>query len=64
MWQGLCPPPFCLQVIPEVLGLSGDQEKGHRQTGEGGYHFHVEESSGCLSTEMHYFSPFFVKNLL
>lgn len=29
--------------------------------GEGGYHFHVEESSGCLSTEMHYFSPFLLK---
>lgn len=45
----------------EVLGLSGGGEKGHRQTGEGGYHFHVEESSGCLSTEMHYFSPFLLK---
>lgn len=44
-----------------MLGLSGGGEKGHRQTGEGGYHFHVEESSGCLSTEMHYFSPFLLK---
>lgn len=59
IWQGLCPPPFCLQVRPlEVLGLSGGREKGHRQMGEGGHHFHVEESGGCLSTEMHYFSPF------
>lgn len=32
--------------------------------GEGGYHFHIEESGGCLSTEMHYFSPFFFFFLL
>lgn len=40
MWQGLCPPPSCLQARPlEVLGLSGGREKGDRQKGEGGYHF-------------------------
>lgn len=25
-----------------------------------GDHFHIQESSGCLSKEMHYFSPFFL----
>ena len=38
--------------------------EGRQTDGQGGYCFQVEESSGRLSTEMHYFSPFFVKNLL
>lgn len=69
--------PLCFPLSPhlqarllEELGLSGGWRRGtDTQRREEGNPFQVEEIGGCLSTEMHYFSPgffvfVFVKNLL
>lgn len=61
MWQGSPPPsPPGEPLQVRGSGLVGPEE-GRRQTGQGGSHFHVEESGARLSTEMHDFSPFLLK---
>lgn len=52
--------PLSSSLLPpdESTGGARASGEGAQTDGEGGYHFHVEESSGRLPAEMHYFSPF------